>query len=121
MPIPSRVNKRQVGKPVNISLIKPVQDHLDIYRLDAVRKWMKLDTSVSIYAVPHNGYYYIWNGHHRAYVAQEIGKTEIGIIEVEDGRGWLNKKTDSCDEIRKMKVVSSKEFKLLHKRFKEAK
>jgi len=38
MPIPSRVNKRQVEKPVNISLIKPVQDHLDIHRLDAVRK-----------------------------------------------------------------------------------
>lgn len=54
-------------------------------------------------------------------MAQEIGKSEIEVIKVENTRGWLNKRTESCDEIVKMKIVSSREFKLLHKRFKEAK
>lgn len=38
MPIPSRVNKRKTGKLVDINLIKPVQAHLNINKLNAVRK-----------------------------------------------------------------------------------
>ena len=98
------------AKLVDLELIKPVQVCISEKRLDQVRKWIKPTSKIQIHVIEIDGFYYISNGHHRAYAAQELGMKKMYIKEVRTKGNWIKRREAWCDHLTKLRVVSEKDF-----------
>ena len=98
------------AKLVDIELIKPVQTKLSQNRLQNVQKWIKKESQIQINVIKIDQFYYISNGHHRAYSALELSIKKMYVKEVKSKGKWIQRKEDWCDHLSKMRVVTEKEF-----------
>ena len=98
------------AKLVDIELIKPVQTKLSQKRLDNVQKWIKKDSKIQINVIKIDEFYYISNGHHRAYSALQLDIKQMYVKEVKTQGKWIQRKEDWCDHLTKMKIVSEEAF-----------
>lgn len=119
MPIPRR--NKVATKTIDMSLLKPVQPCLSEAKLKLIRNWMTSKSKFFIHVVKQNEYYYIWNGHHRAYIAAELGLQTIEVKEVADTENWIAKKLSQHENLSDLLILEHEKFKVFQKNWKERK
>lgn len=73
---------------------------------------MKKDTIFNITCIERDGIWYISNGHHRAYVAKELGFKQIYVHRRSPGNTdrLFKRQREWCKNIEDMKIMSHPSF-----------
>ncbi len=101
-------------KIIEMSQLKPSQGVLSDSMLKRVSQWMNENSDFSIKAFYKNGYYHVFDGHHRAYIWNKLNQTKIKIEVMKASKQVLEYvslyRKPGVQEIQKLEIIPHNEF-----------